>query len=325
MRKIVSLLSLFAIASLMCQCSDLTEPNLNKSKYSIKLVSPADSVSTEIQSQVFIWEPIKGANEYQFQLAYPSFEKAQIMLVDSTISGTSFAYNFNFTGDYEWRVKAKNTSSETKYTINRLHVTKVLSLSKQTPFIYGPADSLFTNETNLTISWKKIKVATNYVFTLQQNNSNGKYIIENDSTSGLSFTLPLQGKTLSEGIYYWTLTATNDTAESATIGRTFIIDRTIPSAPTLLFPKADTLIQDTTSVQLKFTWKRLNSDVLYDSIYFLDSDQKTVLFRERTSYEYFNYTSPWSLTDRYWKIKSFDKAGNASGDSNIRKYSFKKK
>jgi hypothetical protein len=325
MKTYLKIIILVASASVLYQCSDITEPNLSKNKYSIKLVSPADSVSTEIQNQTFIWEPIKGADKYQFQLAYPSFKNAQIVIVDTTISGTSFSYNFNFTGDYEWRVKAKNGSSETGYKTNRLHVTKVLSLSKQTLFIYGPVDSLYTNDATISISWKPISVAKQYIFTLQQKNSSGKYIIENDSTTKPPFILPVTGTTLSEGIYYWTLTAINDTAASTPVSRTFIIDRTGPTTPTLQYPKADTLIADTNSVKLIFTWLRTGTDVVYDSLYILDSNKTSVLFKAKSTSSSYSYPSPWSGTARYWKVLSFDKAGNSSLNPEIRKYTFKKK
>ena len=254
-RVLVLYVLFLAFASSLYQCSDLFDTNLSKKKYSVTLVSPSDSVTTEIQNQTFSWEAVKGAEEYRFQLAYPSFDKAEIIYVDSCVTGTSFAYSFNFSGKYQWRVKAKNQSSETKYSTRTLFINKILNLSKQTLFIYEPLDSLYT-------------------------------------------------------------------ANSRTEGRTFIIDRTVPSAPTLLYPKADTIYKDTSSVNMAFKWARPDDDVLYDSIYVLDSSKTSVIFKAKTINEYFNYPCQWTDNKRYWKVISFDKAGNKSAASEVRKFTF---
>lgn len=323
--KTTGLLSLLVAGScFLWQCTDIFEPNLGKDKFSVSLSAPGDSVRTEIQNQVFTWEKIKGATKYQFQLAYPSFDKPEIILVDSTTAGTSYAYSFNFSGAYQWRVKAINSSSETDFKTRTLFVTKVMSLSKQTLFVYEPVDSFCTNEHAVTLSWKKILVANRYVFSLQQNNEKGKFIVGQYVTNDLSLKLPMAGFELTEGTYYWTLTAENDTSSSAPAGRSFIIDRTSPPAPTLMYPKRDSVLIDTTSVDIVFSWKRLATDVIFDSIYILDSNKKVILFKTRSTSMQYTYPSPMTGQRHYWMVKSFDKAGNASVGSEVRKYSFKK-
>ena len=113
--------------------------------------------------------------------------------------------------------------------------------------------------------------------------------------------------------------------ESALETRTFIMDRTAPVKPTLLSPRNDSLFSKT---PVTLSWKQHTDSgaPLFDSV-FIATDS---LFRNMPDVEKVassgNYDfKPTSNTTYYWRVRTFDNAGNSSSYSNWLKFRYNAK
>jgi hypothetical protein len=87
----------------------------------VVLLAPSNKTILNLDTIRFDWEKIDKATSYTFQLASPSFENANQIIVDTITTSFQLTLPLN-EGDYEWRVKASNSEFETLYTTNSLIV-----------------------------------------------------------------------------------------------------------------------------------------------------------------------------------------------------------
>lgn len=89
----------------------------------VNLLAPADNATFSTTDTInFYWEAVSNADEYVFQMASPNFQNADSIEEDHVLSTTDFSVTNLDVGEYEWRVKARNTDYETLYTTNSLTV-----------------------------------------------------------------------------------------------------------------------------------------------------------------------------------------------------------
>ncbi len=90
----------------------------------VTLIAPANNITTTDTILTFTWESLPGAVDYKLQLARPSFaEEESIQVVaDTALTGTSYQSGDLDISNYEWRVKARNSSSETQYTTRSFEI-----------------------------------------------------------------------------------------------------------------------------------------------------------------------------------------------------------
>ncbi len=86
----------------------------NLSGVHISLMSPADNLSTQQTDITFWWEEVSMAEKYIFQLVSPSFSSVERLVKSVEQTGNQIQISLT-PGIYQWRVKAKNSSSETIY------------------------------------------------------------------------------------------------------------------------------------------------------------------------------------------------------------------
>jgi hypothetical protein len=86
------------------------------SAITVKLLSPADTISTTLSKITFWWEKVDGSTVYVFQLIRPNFTKPEELISDVEITTNQIIIDLPKKDSYQWRVKAKNGISETKYT-----------------------------------------------------------------------------------------------------------------------------------------------------------------------------------------------------------------
>lgn len=91
------------------------------SKDVVELVAPVNNSQINSGNVSFNWNVVDKAESYQLQITTPSFTNATQIVLDTVVSSTTFSQDLT-AGDYEWRVKAKNTEYETMYSINNLKV-----------------------------------------------------------------------------------------------------------------------------------------------------------------------------------------------------------
>ncbi len=81
----------------------------------IVILAPANGVTLTNSTINFTWEILEEADSYKIQIAAPTFEEAQQIILDSLITVNSYSKILE-NGGYEWRVKAVNSEFETTYT-----------------------------------------------------------------------------------------------------------------------------------------------------------------------------------------------------------------
>lgn len=102
----------------------VNDPNVAKNITADKIVllAPSNGVSIGQGNIKFNWNTLNGATQYHFQIAIPTFENPVQIIEDITIANSSHTVNLT-PGNYQWRVKGKNTTYETTYTTSTLTIT----------------------------------------------------------------------------------------------------------------------------------------------------------------------------------------------------------
>lgn len=90
------------------------------SSTNIELLSPVDSLNTTLTKITFWWEAVDGATGYVFQLIRPNFEEPVELIKDEEITDNQIIIELSVKDSYQWRVKAKNGISETKFSIRNI-------------------------------------------------------------------------------------------------------------------------------------------------------------------------------------------------------------
>lgn len=274
------------------------------SNENVVLLAPSDNVEVALNSLIFDWQEIEDATHYEIQIATPDFENTQQLLLN-VIDTITFYEQTLAVGEYQWRVKAKNSSYETAYTTASFSVVSVEDFSTNTIVLTTPEGNLITNNTDQTLSWEPINGATLYRIQVIEN---GSVIDEQTITSA---TLDY---TFLEGSFTWQVRAENGTENTLYFSREVLIDLSTPNIPLLTSPEDGS---ELSSDNVSFEWTRelIEGSQEFDSIYvYRDSNLTDLVVKDRS-------TSPFSQTlindTYYWKVKSFDQAGNESEDSSL--------
>ncbi len=113
MKKIRFALFGFATLLLATSCKEILEKDLTK--VSVKMVSPIDGVVSDSATQAFYWEPIDSNISYELQVVSPRFDSAVRLVVDTNIKINVLQLTLP-AAQYQWRVRAYNSSSTTQFT-----------------------------------------------------------------------------------------------------------------------------------------------------------------------------------------------------------------
>ncbi|MEC3882037.1 hypothetical protein [Parapedobacter sp. 10938] len=105
--------AMVAITWSMAACSEFIETPITNER--VALLSPGAGAAAATDTVQFLWEPMGHALHYRLQVASPTFGDAVLFYADTTLEKTSYRI-FLAPGRYQWRVKAGNGSSGTRYT-----------------------------------------------------------------------------------------------------------------------------------------------------------------------------------------------------------------
>lgn len=147
--KKLSVSFLIGLLLVVSACDDFFETDISQEE--IELVSPADGIATEFFVQTFSWERLNGANSYHLQIVSTSFDNIELMVLDTVIVKTSFTHEL-FSGEFEWRVKGLNYTSETAYSTRSLTI------------LSGGETVDDSNLLDLTIHLPVASVETNFIY-----------------------------------------------------------------------------------------------------------------------------------------------------------------
>ena len=318
--KVTSIYILFLAFMLTAGCHDIFEDNIEGKK--VILTSPKDYYHTSNPKVTLTWEYLDGATAYNLKIVSPSFAPDSIekIVLDTNITVNSYAIILD-KGKYQWGVKAWNSVSKTDMVFRNIFVD---SVAVPVVILLNPADKKAIKDTTVSFSWNGAD-NSQYIFSLNF----GGQLLYNTITASKNITLPTAASTsftLDEGSYTWQVQARNTGGGVSELEtRTFTIDRTAPGKPTLLLPKNDSLFS-TTPVTL--TWKQQTDagSALYDSVY-IASDSVFANLKEadkivnNSSVDF----SPQTNGTYYWRVRTYDMAGNASLYSNRQKFRYNAK
>lgn len=299
---IVSTIVIFTIS-----CDDIIfEEDISESN--LIILAPTNNASIVSGNISFNWEAVTNADKYQIQIATPNFDDAIQIVLDSTISNTSFTKQL-LANNYEWRVRAVNSAFETSYFTNSLTVTEVEDFADQEVELLSPINNLISNQSSQSLTWKSVEGATEYRVQIWQPDINGT-LVHDEVVSLTSMEY-----TFLDGNYTWQVRAQNDTQNTLFFSRTLSMDTAKPNTPTLVTPINN---EDKASGKISFTWERENiaGSVESDSIYvYTDAELKTLVFKDISTNKQFE--KDLSASSYYWYVQSFDTAGNQSSNSTI--------
>ena len=107
-------LKVIALLVLLVSCEDILEVE-DISNKTVIVLAPSDTSTLNITDINFSWDSVEDAEHYKLQIASPNFESANQIVLDTTITATSFNQTLEL-GNYEWRIRAENSGFETNYT-----------------------------------------------------------------------------------------------------------------------------------------------------------------------------------------------------------------
>ena len=307
-----SLLFICSITALLLSAcgDDLIERNLEKQKI-VPLFPSSNYVSSSLSIN-FMWEEVKGATEYTLQVVKPSFSNIQQFVLDTNLTGTKFTYSFQPGSNYEWRIKAKNGSSETEYIVNNFIIDSTLSLTNQVVQLISPANNLYSNDSTQTFTWTSMALANDYRFEIL--NSLGSIVYQQPATLNTKLNYTFQ----TEGIYKWRVQAHNDNGSTSNFAvNNLVIDFTAPNVSTPLSPDNNASV----SSPALLNWSR--SDDAYKDSLIIASDSLFNNIVEKSITASTTYSFKGSSGSNYfWKLKTVDQAGNWS-ENQSQVYKFK--
>lgn len=281
----------------------LIVPDISKDE--VVLVAPGNNVILSSSGVTLSWNTVKDASKYRLQIATPTFDAPQQLILDTLVSKNSFTKQLNI-GKYEWHVKAVNSAYETAYTKRAFEILNNDDFQKNTVVLLAPANNIITKTAVQKLSWDAIIGATSYQLQILDENNT---VVKEQSTA-----TTLINFTFDEGKYNWKVRASNGTAQTLYTSRSILVDTKAPNTPTLSSPaNAST----TTNTSINFQWTRtpIAGSSEKDSIYvYTESALTNLNFKDKAIAP---YNKTLTKGTYYWFIKSFDEAGNQSPRSTV--------
>lgn len=307
MRNLPRMLLLFATLS---GCDDIIEPDL--SSKAVQLIAPSDSVVTSANVQTFWWKELDGALTYELHVVSTSFDSIVSVVLDTTLTKNQFQYTLG-PGQFQWRVRALNGSSSTPYVIRTLFVDSAASLSGQSLLLNLPVDGVYTNDHTVALSWQSLGLASTYRLQVSEDGfSTSQYFYESEvSSTSASVQLDLEGE------YSWRVRAESEYSVSLySESRTIYLDETAPTTGSPIAPANNTSMP---SADIAFSWQ-LVTDAgapVFDSL-FVYSDSLVTVHSKLVGV---NGAATLNLSAGvyYWRVRSFDSAGNSGLYTTARK------
>ncbi|MCR5496791.1 MAG: hypothetical protein K6F48_03035 [Paludibacteraceae bacterium] len=291
-------------------CQDLMVSDISDSK--VEIYAPQKGAALTSSNITFWWSNVEDASFYNIQVASPSFDEAQTLWHDSIVSSNKIRFALE-PGLFEWRIKAINDISETKFTTASFRIDSTLDLSPQIIILYSPTDKSYTNKDSIKFTWSKLYNADSYTFTLE--NSEHQTICEKTVEEAyVTASFP------EDGLYTWHIKGFNEKSNTEESSFSVFVDRTPPEKATLGAPaNNETLTEDS----VMFRWDRVadeGSEVLDNLIVAKDQNLSDVVLSIETD----KHTHKDLLENGvyYWTVYGVDKAGNRSEKSAI--FSFTK-
>jgi len=278
---------------------------------SVLLIAPSEGAVVTSNEVIFSWEDVDFAEDYIIQVATPDFENPIQLLVDEIIEESTFQANLD-DNNYEWRIKARNSTSETAYTSASFEVSMEASFEDSVVLVVAPIDNFVTNESNVVLLWQAVEGATFYRIQVIDPLDDTVLVEQTTTTSNINVDFP-------DGNSIWQVRAENTSVNTVYTAQNITVDTMAPNTPMLQTP-AD--LEDLPTPGVTFTWTRdpIEGTAEQDVIFvYSDVGLTNLILSEEVNDNSFSTTLTNGET-YYWLMNAFDDAGNTSADSDV--YSF---
>ncbi len=185
----------------------------------------------------------------------------------------------------------------------------------QPPLLLSPTDSSVTNDNTPTFTWQAVSKATSYRIQASKSATFASTVVNSTKSS----TTHTPGTALTDGLYYWRVQAkgVNGIWGLWSTVWTVTIDTVKPVKPTLLSPATGSILNTS---QPALDW----SDVADAAYYELQVDNSSTfgspeVFTTVTASDY-TVTPPLPDGKYYWRVRTYDLAGNRSGWTTARSF-----
>jgi len=307
-------LIIVTLMGFLSSCKDFIEPSISGSK--VTLEAPGNKYQSTSYTVNFWWDQVDNALTYRLQVVSPRFDSVGVLVMDTVVKKNTFVLTMN-PGNYQWRVRAENGSSQTPYSDPYSFSVLYSSIKQQNVLLTSPASGFLTNLNSVTLQWTSLYGATKYQLEIDTNNFvNESAVILNQVYPGLqvNYTFP------KDQTYQWRVRAENDTAQAKWSAINVITyNHTAPGVVTLVSPTN----KQTVSLPVSLQWNSVAKATKY-KLYVLKSDSTTLYNQSfpavltTTNYSFNLGTSGDKI---YWKVTAVDAFGNEGLPSTLRSFS----
>ncbi len=158
------------------------------------LISPNDNLITNQTRILFKWSMLSVADDYRFELAQPDFSGS--IVLDINLTSDTFSYTLD-EGQYQWRVRAQNNTSNTQYATRTITIDTTAPLP---PTLTAPANDEFIVNDSVQLSWSRnsVDVVFDSVFIYQDSLAINVFKTDRTTVSSYLFTTGALSSS-----YYW--------------------------------------------------------------------------------------------------------------------------
>ena len=304
--NLVKRIMFIAMMLLLVYCDEVFEEDITD--VNIVVLSPPDNLESVSTSVQFWWQEIDDIIGYQLQIVTPSFNNIKRIVLDSTLTASTYTYTL-YPDTFEWRVKAINHSSETEFVTQKLIVLETPDLSEQFVEILNPSDGLAANCTEVLFAWNQLDHADDYKFEIRKDNWEGTSVINPIIVTEDSIRM-----TLDEGNYAWGVQAQNEYSQSIVSIRSLTIDTTLPTSPVFVSPTlGDTFELGPTGIELEWSHETDSGSPVSDSLWIRYPDEAKELLYFGSEYNV--NLQPQDTGNYHIWIVPVDAAGNVGYSS----------
>lgn len=309
------LIAIIFLAGGLSACKDIIEPSLKDR--AINPQAPANNYQSANYTTNFWWDEMEDALKYRLQIVSPKFDSVTYLALDTVIKTNRFSVNLS-PGQYQWRVRAENGSSQSAYSQPRSFMIFFSSIKQQKVKLGLPANGTITNQPAIAFQWGDLYGATKYTLQVDTNGfSNENALVYTTTVPGLGINFNLS----KDQTYQWRVRAENDTAQAQwSAVSQFTYDHTPPAKVTLSLPANNQTVISPVTLQ----WNSSPTAVKY-KLFLFKSDGTTtysssypLVLGNVTSYQLTVADNPG--TTLYWKISAIDATGNEGAVSDQRSF-----
>lgn len=302
-----------ALNELLSSCKEFIEPSIAKRQ--VTLEAPADQYQSTKYTINFWWDGVEDALAYRLQVVTPGFDSVGSLILDTLVKDNKFTSTLE-PGNYQWRVRAENGSSQTDYSAARSFVVEQSSLISQTVTLSSPANNTVSSQNTASFKWNSLYGATKYQVEIDTNNfTNENVLVYNQVVPGLqiNFTFP------KDQVYSWRVRAENETEQSKWSAVNYVTYQLpLPGQVSLVSPANESSV----SLPVQLSWNSVTGVPGY-KLYVFKSDSTTLYsnnFPMTVNSTGYSFNLGVTGEKIYWKVSALNASGKEGKASGLRNF-----